>query len=182
MVEKWGQITHILEKENREFKETMKGQVGVILSGTNSSDKVRSCENVYWDWFYCPVYNRKKAKIQTIPASKQHSFLSRVTHYYILSLLRGWSQALAQCRLPYSCMRRKRVSYPARYAALKIPINKRSGWYLPLLAGVFQFLHFTKTLHMALFLCFSLSSEFYSSLQKCFKLHDKMAHGCLRPT
>ena len=36
MAERWGQTTHILEREDREFKEAMKGQVGTTSSSPNS--------------------------------------------------------------------------------------------------------------------------------------------------
>ena len=86
---------HILEQEDREFKEAMRGQIGTAFSSTNSSNKMGSVENIYQDWYYHPLYNRREVKIQIMPASKQHLFLLRLTHYYILPLLRGWTQALA---------------------------------------------------------------------------------------
>ena len=42
MAEKWGQIMHILERENRKFEEAMKGQVGTISSSPNNSNKLGS--------------------------------------------------------------------------------------------------------------------------------------------
>ena len=38
MAEKWGQIAHILEMEDREFEEAMKEQVNTISSSPNSSN------------------------------------------------------------------------------------------------------------------------------------------------
>ena len=72
MAEKWGQIIHILEREDREFKEAMRGQVGTASSSTNCSNKMGSFKNDHQDWYYHPVYNRKEVKIQTMPASKWH--------------------------------------------------------------------------------------------------------------
>ena len=60
MAEKWGQIKHILEREDWEFQEIMKGQVGTTPSSPNSSNKMGSLINAYWDQYYCPVFNREK--------------------------------------------------------------------------------------------------------------------------
>ena len=42
MAAKWGQITHILEREDREFEDAMRGQVGTTSSSPNSSSKMGS--------------------------------------------------------------------------------------------------------------------------------------------
>ena len=60
MAEKWIQITHILEREEREFEEVMKGKVGTSSSSPNSSNMMGSLKNDYWDQYYCPVNNRKE--------------------------------------------------------------------------------------------------------------------------
>ena len=60
MAEKWGQIIHNLDREDRDFEEAMRGQVGTTSSSPNSSNKMGSLENAYWDWYYCPVYNGKE--------------------------------------------------------------------------------------------------------------------------
>ena len=49
MAEKWGQISHIMEWEDREFKEAMKGQVGITFSSINGSNRMKSFTNVNWD-------------------------------------------------------------------------------------------------------------------------------------
>ena len=72
MAEKWGQIMHILDVEDKEYEEAMRGQVLTTFPSTNSSNKVGSFKNVYWDQCYCQVYNREEVKIQPMPASKQH--------------------------------------------------------------------------------------------------------------
>ena len=72
MAEKWGQIMHILARGDRELKQAMKGQVGTTFSSTNSSNMMGSFKHVYWNLYYCPVYNKKEVKIKTMPASKWH--------------------------------------------------------------------------------------------------------------
>ena len=42
MAEKWGQIAHILEREDREFKEAMRGQVGTMNSNARGLNKMGS--------------------------------------------------------------------------------------------------------------------------------------------
>ena len=37
MSEKWSQITHILEREDREFEEAMRGQIGCIFPSAKGS-------------------------------------------------------------------------------------------------------------------------------------------------
>ena len=41
-VGKWGQITHILERKDREFQEAMRVQVGTTFSHINSSNTMES--------------------------------------------------------------------------------------------------------------------------------------------
>ena len=63
MAEKWGWITQNLEREDREFKEAMKGQVGTTSSSSNNSKKMGSLKKcLLGHWYYCPVYNRKEKK------------------------------------------------------------------------------------------------------------------------
>ena len=40
MAEKWDHILHFLERENREFQEAMRAQVGTTFSHTNKSSRM----------------------------------------------------------------------------------------------------------------------------------------------
>ena len=42
MAEKWGQIAYILDREDREFEEAMKGQAGATFSSTKGLNKMGS--------------------------------------------------------------------------------------------------------------------------------------------
>ena len=48
MAEKWGQITHILEREDREFEEAMRGQVGTIFSNAIGLNNMGSFKMFTW--------------------------------------------------------------------------------------------------------------------------------------
>ena len=55
---------HILEREDREFEEAIRGQVGTTFSITNSSNKMESFKSAYQDHNYHPVYNKEEVKIR----------------------------------------------------------------------------------------------------------------------
>ena len=42
MAEKWNQITHILEREDKEFTEAMREQIGTIFPNTNALKNIGS--------------------------------------------------------------------------------------------------------------------------------------------
>ena len=45
--------------EDREFEEAMRGQIGTIFSSANGLDIMGSFKNVYWYWYYYPVYKKE---------------------------------------------------------------------------------------------------------------------------
>ena len=47
MAERWGQIMHILEREDSEFKEAMTGQVGTTFSSIHGLNQMGPFKNVY---------------------------------------------------------------------------------------------------------------------------------------
>ena len=62
MAEKWGQIIHILEREDREFKKSMKGQVGTTSSSPNSSDKMESLNKCLLGLVLSPSVQQKRER------------------------------------------------------------------------------------------------------------------------
>ena len=63
---------HILEQEDREFKEAMRRAGRYYLFSTNGSNKMGSFKNVYQEQYCHSVSNWKEVEIQTMSASKQH--------------------------------------------------------------------------------------------------------------
>ena len=65
MAEKWNQIAHILEREDREFKEAIKGQVGTTSSSPNNSKKMGSLKMPTGTSIItqCTTEKRKKPKL-----------------------------------------------------------------------------------------------------------------------
>ena len=82
------------KREDREFQELMRVQVGTRFSHIYSSNKMEFFQNIYWDWYYHPLYSKEEAKIWTIPVPEWHQFLKKLTPCHILSLLREWTQVL----------------------------------------------------------------------------------------
>ena len=119
----------ILEREDREFEEAMRGQVGTAFSSSNSSNKMGSFKNIYQDWYYCSVCNKKKVKIQTRPASKWHQILQRVTHYYTFSTY-GLGLSLGAIKAALHLYEREDGPIPSKVSYMRIPV---CGWYSPLL-------------------------------------------------
>ena len=66
MAEKWDQIAHILEREDREFKEAMKGQVGTTSSSPNNSKKMESLKKCLLGLVLLPSVQQKREKPQNI--------------------------------------------------------------------------------------------------------------------
>ena len=63
MTEEWGHISHILEREDREFQEAMRAQVGTTFSHTLSSSRMEFLKTFTGAGIIIHWITRKEARI-----------------------------------------------------------------------------------------------------------------------
>ena len=89
---------HILEREEKEFQEVMRAEVGTTSSCTTNSSKIQFLKEFTGTGIIAQC-KKKKTKFQTMSIPVHCKFLYRPTSDYILLLPRSWIQVLWWCKL-----------------------------------------------------------------------------------
>ena len=139
MAEKWSQIKHILEREDREFQEAMREQVGTTFSHIYSSNKRESFKTFTGAAIITQCTARKKPEFYTMPAPPASSISIKTNSLlYPLSTLGSGPKSWCHVEAALSLYEREEGPMPSKVSYTKIPINRGSRWYLPLLAGAYN--------------------------------------------